>query len=217
MTTSLLRSLLVLGLICALINAQAVDLGTAAIFAVLGASTVTNIGATLLNGDLGVYPGTSITGFPPGTVDGVTHVTDAVAQIAQNDAVTAYGVAAGLAYSPGNDLTGKDLGGRTLVPEVYHFDSTARLTDILTLDAAGDSNGVFVFQIGSTLIAAPGATVVLLNGAQACNILASGELGNSRYWYSLRWEHSGPVFHHRRHGSYEHGRVVRPDRCGYSG
>ncbi|EXJ81464.1 hypothetical protein A1O3_07756 [Capronia epimyces CBS 606.96] len=150
-------------------NAQTIDLGTAAGFAVLGASTVTNSDPSVLNGDLGVFPGTAITGFPPGVVNGATY-TGGVAQIAQDDALTAYNVAAGVAYSAGNDLTGQDLGGKTLVPGVYHYDSSAGLTGALTLDGNGDPNSVFVFQIGSTLITGTNAVVALTNGAQACNV-----------------------------------------------
>ena len=105
-----LRSLLVYGLTFVIINAQAVDLGTASVFAVLGASTVTNTGLTVLNGNLGVFPGTDITGFPSGVDNGVLHNDDQVAQIAQSDATTAYNVAAGLPFLPGNDLTGQNLG-----------------------------------------------------------------------------------------------------------
>ncbi|KAK5461311.1 hypothetical protein LTS15_003374 [Exophiala xenobiotica] len=164
------RALLLFGLAFNTINAQAINLGTAAVFAVLGASDVTNTGPTIINGDLGVSPGTSITGFPPGIINGVVHNNDGVAQIAQDDATTAYNVAAGLPFSAGNDLTGQDLGGRTLVPGVYHYDSSAGLTGTLTLDGRGDSNSVFVFQIGSTLITGTGSTVALVNGALACNV-----------------------------------------------
>ncbi|EXJ88226.1 hypothetical protein A1O1_05156 [Capronia coronata CBS 617.96] len=164
------RSLLLFGLAFVTINAQAVDLGTAAQFAVLGASAVTNTGASVLNGDLGIYPGTALSGFPPGVVNGDTHNADAVAQTAQNDATAAYNVAAALPYPAGNDLTGQDLGGQTLVPGVYHYDTSAGLTGTLTLDGQGNPNSVFVFQMGSTLITGAGATVALTNGAQACNV-----------------------------------------------
>src|SRR5512140_1302892 len=106
--------------------ATAPSLGTAQGFAVLGGSTVTNTGSTVVKGDLGVWPGLAITGFPPGTVSGVTHAGDAVAQQAQSDLVTAYNAAAAQPCS--TDLTGQDLGGLTLVPGVYCYTSSAQLT-----------------------------------------------------------------------------------------
>ncbi|KAI9751032.1 MAG: hypothetical protein M4579_006207 [Chaenotheca gracillima] len=164
------RSLLLCGLAIATANGQAVNLGTAAAFAVLGSSTVTNTGPSILNGDLGVSAGSSAPGFPPGVVNGVKHFSDAVAITANNDATTAYNNAAGRAYAPGNDLTGQNLGSKTLAPAVYHFSSSAFLTDTLTLDGGGDPNAVFIFQIGSTLITSPASSVVLTNGAKACNV-----------------------------------------------
>ena len=85
-------------------QAAAVDLGTAAAFGVLGASAVTNTGSSVIDGDVGVSPGTAITGFPPGSYTGTEHAGDAVAATAQADAPTAYNAAAGLA--PTDDLTG---------------------------------------------------------------------------------------------------------------
>lgn len=144
------------------------SLGSAATFAVLGASTVTNTGASLVTGDLGVSPGTAITGFPPGTVVGATHAGDATAAQAQTDASTAYNGLVGLTC--GTTLTGHDLGGLTLTPGTYCFASTAQLTGALTLDAQGNSNAVFTFQIGSTLTTAAGASVTVINGGTDCNV-----------------------------------------------
>src|SRR5271157_5882785 len=138
-----------------------VDLGTALSFAVLGASAVTNTGPSVLDGDLGLYPGTSITGFPPGIVNGVIHNTDAVAQGAQADALIAYNVLAGL--TPDANLTGTDLGGLTLIPGVYKFNAAAMLTGPLTLNAEGLSDAIFVFQIGDTLTTGSASSVLLIN------------------------------------------------------
>src|SRR5438045_7939454 len=153
-------------LICPLLAVSAWGssiLGTADSFAVLGGQAVTNTGTTTVGGDLGVGPGTAITGFPPGTVTGGTiHAADAVAQQAQNDVTTAYDYLAGL--SPTIDLTGQDLGGLTLNPGVYHFDSSSQLTGSLTLDAQGSNNAFWAFQIGSTLTTASSSSVNVING-----------------------------------------------------
>ncbi len=149
---------------------SAPTLGTAESFAVLGGSTVTNTGPTIINGNLGVSPGLAVTGFPPGLVlpPGAIHAGDAVAQQAQNDVTITYNVLAGRPCNA--DLTGLDLGGLTLTPGVYCFDTSAQLTGKLTLDVEGDANAVFIFQIGSTLTTAPGATVVFVNGGPSCNV-----------------------------------------------
>jgi hypothetical protein len=147
-------------------------LGQAGGFAVLGASAVTNTGPTVITGDLGIWPNTasSITGFPPGIVNGATHPGDAVAQQAQTDVTTAYNNLAGQACSPSNTLTGIDLGGLTLTPGVYCFSSSAQLTGTLTLNAQGNQNAVFVFQIGTTLTTASGSRVLVTNGGSSCNV-----------------------------------------------
>src|SRR5579862_3506453 len=147
-------------------------LGTVQNFAVLGASTVTNTGPTIISGDLGVYPGTAITGFPPGIqIAGMTHAADAVALQAQNDNTAAYNYLAGEACSPSNTFAvPTDIGGLTLVAGVYCFASSAHLTGTLTLDAQGDPGAVWVFQVASTLITASSSNVLLVNGAQLCNV-----------------------------------------------
>ena len=148
-------------------QAAAVDLGTAAAFGVLGASTVTNTGSSVIDGDVGVSPGTAITGFPPGSYTGTEYAGDAVAATAQADAAIAYNAAAGLAPTV---LTGTDLGGLTLTPGVYSFSSSAQLTGTLTLNGEGDPNAVFIFQIGSTLTTASASDVNLINGASGANV-----------------------------------------------
>jgi hypothetical protein len=148
-------------------------LGTAETFAVLAGSTATNTGPTVLSGNLGVWPGNAITGFPPGIVtNGSIHAGDAVAQQAQSDVTTAYNVLAGEAFD--QDLTGQDLEDMTLFAGVYHFSSSAFLsassTGILTLDAQGDPDARFVFQIGSTLITSSNTVVQVINGGDECNV-----------------------------------------------
>jgi hypothetical protein len=145
------------------------SLGSAQSFAVLGGSTVTNTGSSTITGDLGVSPGSAVTGFPPGLVmSGTIHAADAVALAAQNSVTTAYN---SLASQPcTQDLTGQDLGGQTLTPGVYCFSSSAQLTGTLTLNAQGNGNAVFIFKIGSTLTTASSSSIVLINGGSLCNV-----------------------------------------------
>jgi len=155
---------------------------TAQSFAVLGASTVTNTGFSTVSGNLGLYAGTSVTGFPPGTVSqGTIHTTDAVAHRAQIDETNAYVTLADLALT--DNESGVDLGGQTLHPGVYWFTSSAQVTGGLTLDFQGASNALFVFQIGSTLTTASGSSVTVLNGNSTDGIFwqvgSSATLGTS--------------------------------------
>ncbi len=166
--------LAIIALIGVSLQAKAVvTLGTAGNFAVLAGSTVTNVGLSVISGgDVGVQPGSSITGFPPGVIvpPFTTHAGDAVAIQAQTDLTTAYNMA--VALTPTQDLTGQDLGGLTLIPGVYFFSSSAQLTGTLFLDAQGDPNAEFVFQIGSTLTTASNSSVVTINSSSTpgCNV-----------------------------------------------
>ncbi len=159
-----------------------VQLGTADGFAVLGGQTVTNAGFSTLNGDLGVSPGSSLTGFPPGIVNGTQHSADPVAARAQADLTAAYNDAAG--RQPPQALPA-DVGGETLAPGVYKTGATPALgvTGTLTLDGQGDPNAVFVIQVGSALTTAVNSHVNLIGGAQPGNVFwqigSSATLGTS--------------------------------------
>jgi len=143
------------------------DLGTAASFGVIGGQTVTSTGPTNITGSLGLYPGTSVTGFPPGSADAI-YAADSVSQQALADAQAAYDAAA--ARPTTGQLPGSDLGGERLVAGTYTAPAAVGITGTLTLDGENDPNALFVFQIGSSLTAATGSTVQLINGARACNV-----------------------------------------------
>ena len=147
----------------------AVALGAAGAFAVLSGSTVTNTGATALTGDLGVSPGTAVTGFPPGTVSGATHAGDATAATAQVALTTAYNDAAARTLAP--VTVAGNLGGLTLPPGLYKSTSSLSISSgDLTLDAQGDPNAVFIFQMASTLTTTAGRAVILSGGAKSANV-----------------------------------------------
>jgi ice-binding like protein len=153
-------------------NAQQapVDLGTAQSFAVLAGQGVTNTGATVVDGDLGTHPNPAVAGFPPGTVNGAIHQADAVALQAQTDLTAAYNDAAG--RTPVTTIA-TELGGVTLTPGVYNslsgtFEIVAGGT--LTLDAQGDPDGVFIFQMATTLVTFDSSDVNLIGSASPCNV-----------------------------------------------
>ncbi|MFJ3035702.1 ice-binding family protein [Curtobacterium pusillum] len=146
-----------------------VNLGTAATYGVLGASAVTNTGPSVVNGDLGLSPGTSITGFggaPNGSVNGTTHQTDAAAAQAQRDTTTAYDVAASLS-STQTGLT--ELNGLSLTPGVYSGGALA-LADNGALTLAGSADSVWVFQAASTLTIGSASRITITGGASSCNV-----------------------------------------------
>lgn len=147
-----------------------VSLGAAGTFAVLGGSTVTNTGTTTINGDLGVWPGTSVTGFTPGNITGGTlHDSDLLAQQAHTALSAAITFAAGETST--TNLTGQDLGGLTLTAGVYSFASFADLTGTLTLNAQNNANADFIFQIGSALTTADASTISLTNDAEGNHVI----------------------------------------------
>jgi Ice-binding-like len=181
--------LLLLGLLSTLLFASSamgatatVGLGLAASFSVLGGETVTNTGPTTMFGDLGLSPGSSVTGAPH--VLGQTHIDDAVAIGAKNALTTAYNNAAS---RPSNGSAGTDLSGQTFLPGVRTASSSLLLSSgSVTLNAQGDPNAVFIFQIGSTLITGSSTTVLLAGGAQACNVFwqvgSSATLGTGTHF-----------------------------------
>lgn len=151
-----------------LITAQ-VDLKTAKTFAVLGSSTVTNSGPSVVTGNLGVFPGEAITGFPPGVItNGVKYAGGPVANQARNDVIDAYNTAVGRPATV--ILPTQNLGGLTLISGVYRLATTSQLAGNLTLDGKGVSTGVWIFQIGTTLTTQSNSAVILKNGALARNI-----------------------------------------------
>jgi hypothetical protein len=148
--------------------ANSISLGSANSFAVLGGSAVTNTGTSFIDGNVGVSPLTSVSGFPPGVITGGTiHAADGVADGAQSDLTIAYDNAAGQS----TDVTlSADPVGSTLAPGVYTAPASLGISGDVTLDGGGDPHAVFVFQAGSSLIAASGTRILLQNGAQACNV-----------------------------------------------
>jgi LPXTG-motif cell wall-anchored protein len=149
-----------------------VTMGTAANYSVLGATTVTNTNASVLAQSVGLSPGSSIVGFPPGIVlaPSTIEAANPVTLQAQNDLITAYNDAAGRVVE--FTQTNPDLVGQTLVPGVYAASAKAPLglSGQLILDGQNNPNAVFIFQTDSTLITSTGSTIELINGASECNI-----------------------------------------------
>jgi hypothetical protein len=156
-----------------------VNLGSDSSFSVLAGSTVTNTGPTTMSGGLGLDPGTSVTGAPQ--VLGATHIDDGVAIAAQNDLVTGFNDAAS---RPHTVLASADLSGQAFTPGVYETPSSLLFSaGAVTLNAQGDPNAVFIFQVGSSITTSSATTVLLTNGAQPCNVFwqvgASVTLGSN--------------------------------------
>ncbi len=147
-----------------------VILAGASSFGILAGSSVTNTGATNITGDLGLSPGTSIGGFPPGILVGTQHINDGIANQAKLDLTAAYNDAAGRTCTDIVTLSG-NIGGLTLTPGLYKSTSSLAISSgDLTFDAKGDANAVFIIQIASTLTTTSGRKVILAGGAVASNI-----------------------------------------------
>jgi Ice-binding-like len=201
-------------------------LASAGNFGVLAGTTVTNTLATWITGQLGVFSGTAVTGFPPGT-SGVQHKGDSVANTAQTDLTAAYTNAAAQPCPSTNNFANVDLSGKILVPGVYCQSTAPTLTGTLTLNGSG----IYIFQIGSTLVAGPGSKVVLTGGAQPCQIFwqvsssatihtTSQFVGNIMALTSIGME-TGATLNGRalaRNGAVtlDTNRIIQAAGCGYS-
>ena len=138
--------------------------------AVLAGSSITNTGATNITGDLGLSPGTSVGGFPPGILNGTLRINDAIATQAKLDLTAAYNDAAGRTSTDIVTLSG-NIGGLTLTPGLYKSTSSLAISSgDLTFDAKGNPDAVFIIQIASTLTTTSGRQVILSGGASASNI-----------------------------------------------
>ncbi|MCI4323798.1 MAG: DUF3494 domain-containing protein [Thermoplasmata archaeon] len=183
-----------------------VALGSAGNFRVLAGTTVTSTGATVIHGNLGVSPGSAVTGFPPGTVTGKIYAADTTSAQAQLNLTTAYNNASGRTtcehYLSGN------LGGLTIGPGLYHSNSSLSLSSgSLTLDAHGNSSAVFIFQIATKLSTSSGRHMILTGGAKAGNIYwvvgSSATFGTTSIIYGTLLAHvsisfaTGAVLHGR--------------------
>jgi cytoskeletal protein CcmA (bactofilin family) len=149
------------------LNPSPVALGSAATFSVLAGTSVVNTGTSTLSGDLGISPATAVSGFGPGTFAGTLHAGDGIASAARtalDAAITDASIRA-----PHTQFTG-DLTGRTFNRGVHHTSAAFALTGTLTLDARGDPNAVFIFQVGAAFNTAAASAVTLVNGAQASNV-----------------------------------------------
>lgn len=193
-TTALIAAPLI-GASPALAATSSVALGAATSYSVLGHETVTNTGNTVVGGDLGVSPGTSVTGFGPGRIlanGGNFHSADSSSAAAQAALTTAYNDAASRPLTSSIVTGDYQLGGRTFGPGVYGAASSAQITGTVTLDGGGDPNAVFIFQMGSTLTTAagspsiPASIVKLINGAKPANVFwqvgSSATLGTYSYF-----------------------------------
>ena len=160
-----------------------VFLGSASPFAVLAGSTVTNVisAGTTINGNLGAWAGTAVTGFPPGVVNGTIHAGDTAAQHAQASLTIAFNAAAGRSTAP--IALAENLGGQTLAPGLYKSTSSLEISSgDFYLDGQGNKNAVWIFQMASTRVTTSGRRVILIGNAQAGNVfwMATGATMDGR-------------------------------------
>ena len=164
----IVRLAAVVALICAPTATLGLALGaTTKLFGVCAATTVTNSGFTVINGALGLSPGTSVTGFPPGTATSIEIGTPSAIACESQAAITYQSCRS---QTTTKDLSGTPLAPLTLGPGVYNFATTATLNGILTLDAGGNANAQFIFKIGTSFSTSANSKVNLINGAKACNV-----------------------------------------------
>ncbi len=147
-----------------------VPLAGASNLAILAGSAISNTGATIITGDLGLSPGSSVGGFPPGILNGTKHINDVTANQAKLDLTAAYNNAAERTCTDIVTLSG-NIGGLTLTPGLYKSTSSLAVSSgDLTFDAKGNADAVFIIQIASTLTTTSGRKVILSGGALASNI-----------------------------------------------
>jgi hypothetical protein len=160
-----------------------VPLGAATPNGIMAGTAFTCITGGIINADIGISPGSTVTGFPPCTITGVQHLADAVAGQAQVDLTTAYNTLAGLPCPAANAIVA-NLGGTTKPAGVYCSATGIGVTGVLTLDGGGNPNASFVFQAGTGLTTA--GDIVLINGAQARNVYwqvgSSATIGTASQW-----------------------------------
>jgi len=163
--------------------APVIPLGLVAPYGIMAGLSFTCINNGLIQSDIAISPGSTVTGFPPCVITGVQHLADATALNAQNDLTTLYNTLQGKPCPPANAIVA-DLGGTTKPAGVYCTATGINVTGVLTLDGGGDPNARFVFQAGSSLITA--GDIVLINGAQAQNVYwvvgSSATLGTASQW-----------------------------------
>ena len=192
-----------------------INLGAAAPNGIMAGPAVTCITGGIINADVSISPGNTITGFGPCVITGVQHLGDAVALAGQTALTTAYNTLVGLPCPPANAIVA-DLGGTTKAAGVYCTASGIGVTGTLTLDGGGDPNATFVFQAGTSLITA--GNIVLINGAQAKNVYWQvGTLGHARHGVAVAGQHPRPDEHHA--GGQRDAARPRPgaERVGHAG